>query len=552
MIEGGNEENRCQDNLQKRNPSMPKKLMRAEEAVNLINSNDTITVCGIAGGITPDKVLAALGGRFVETGEPKRLNMVWPTAVGDGYEIKGMEHIAHEGMIKRIIAGSFTVAKSTERPPKIYEMVVNNKVEAYNLPIGTLMLLHREIAAKRPGLITEVGLGTFLDPRQEGGKMNAVTTEDLIEVITIKDKEYLFYPAFQIDVAIVRGTTADEDGNITMEHEYTFAGNMALAMAARNCGGKVIVQVKRVVTRGSLPPQQIKIPGIFVDALVVDENQMLTTGIKDDPSSCGEIRLPWNSIPMGDFNGIRRSMVRRILLELKVGDVVNLGYGITAFIPQVVWEEGIQDKLIFTTEHGCIGGFPYAGLQFGGAINPQALIDCPSQFDFIDGGGPDVICLSFAELDKLGNVNVTRLKQMPHVLAGAGGFTNLVQNAKKIVFCGTMTAGGVKIELSDGKITLRQAGKFEKIVEKVQQITFNGDLARRKGQKVIYVTDLCVFELKRDGLELIEIAPGLDLQRDILPLIQFDVDIAADLKISDPMIYRPGRMGLRDRKEWRN
>jgi len=529
---------------------MTSKLMSADEAARLVAGGSTVSVCGISGGITPDKVMKALGRRYAETGEPGDLKMVLPVAVGDGYDILGLEHLAVDGMIREIIAGSFTIARSSEKPPKIYEMIINNKVRAYNIPIGTLMQLHREIAAGRPGMITEVGLGTFLDPRQEGGRMNAVTTEDLVQVITLNGKEYLFYPAFPVDLAIVRGTTADEDGNVTMEHEFTLSAVLAMAMAAHNCGGHVIAQVKRVVPRESLHPQMVRIPGIFVDAVVIDENQMLTTGIRDDPAASGEARMPWNSIVMTPPAGIRRAMINRILLEFKPGDVINLGFGITSSIPQVVLEEGILDQLVFTTEHGCIGGYPYDGIQFGGAVNPQALIDAPSQFDFLDGGGPDLICLSFAEMDREGNVNVTRLQQMPHVLAGAGGFSNIVQNAKRIIFCGTMTAGGVQYDITEKRLKLVRAGKFKKIVNAVQQVTFNGPLARQKGQQVLYVTDLCVFELTARGLLLTEIAPGLDLEKDILPHVEFGVTVATELKTTNPIIYRH-KLGLMGQPPWK-
>ena len=380
--------------------------------------------------------------------------------------------------------------------------------------------------------------------------MNAITTEDLNQVITLNGKEYLFYPSFPIDVAVIRGTTADEGGNITMEHEYTLAGVLAMAMAAHNCGGKVIAQVKRVVARESLPPQLVRVPGIFVDAIVIDENQKVTTGVRTDPSASGETRLPWSAIPMSPLTGIRRAIINRVLLELNPGDVVNLGFGITSSIPQAIMEEGLMDQVVFTTEHGCIGGYPYDGIQFGGAMNPQALIDTPSQFDFLDGGGPDLVCLSFAEFDQDGNVNVTRLKQMPHVLAGAGGFSNIVQNAKSLVFCGTLTAGGVKYDISEDGMKLTHEGKFKKAVRNVQQVTYNGQLARQKGQNVLYITDLRVCELTGPGLTLGEIAPGIDLKEDILANMEFDVAIASELNTTDPAVYRK-RIGLKQIDPWK-
>lgn len=530
---------------------MPCKLMTAEAAAELVDPGATITVCGISGGITPDKVMGALGRRYAETGRPANLKMVFPVAVGDGYDIPGMEHLALEGMVRQVMGGSFTVARSSEPPPKIYEMIINDKITAYNVPIGTLMQLLREIAAGRPGVITEVGLGTFLDPRIEGGRMNAATTKDYIQVITLNGKEYLFYPAFPIDVAIIRGTTADEDGNISMEHEFTYSSVLAMAMAAHNCGGKVIAQVKRMVARESLHPQMVRVPGILVDAIVIDEDQQLTTGVTNDTAASGETRAPWNSIQTPPLTGIRRAIVNRAVLELSPGDVVNLGFGLTSSIPQVVLDEGVLNRIVFTTEHGCIGGYPYDGIQFGGAVNPQALIDGPSQFDFLDGGGPSLVCLSFAEVDQAGNVNVTRLKQMPHVLAGAGGFSNIIQKARKLIFCGTMTAGGVKYAIADGKVKLLKAGKFKKVVQTIQQVTFNGPLAFQKGQKVLYITDLGVFDLTAQGLRLIEIAPGLNLEKDILAHIDFDVARAPDLNTTDPVVYG-AQLGLKNQPLWKN
>jgi propionate CoA-transferase len=530
---------------------MQKKLVAVEQAVEMINTGDTISICGISAALTPDKVLAALGKRFLETGSPANLTVVFPVAVGDGYEIKGLDHLAHEGMIKRLIGGSYTVARSSEQPPKIYEMIVHNKVEAYNFPMGVLMHLHREIAAKRLGIITEVGLGTCVDPRQEGGKMNDATKADLVEVIQLHGKEYLFFPSLPINVSLIRGTTADENGNITMEHEYSTSVVLAMAMAARNSSGRVIAQVKRMVAGGTLNPQLVRVPGIMVDAIVIDEHQKLTTGIDHDPAASGELRIPWDTLGSVPMDPVRQILVRRTLLELKKGDIVNLGFGITSLVPQIAMEEGVLDLLTFTTEHGAIGGFPYSGIQFGGSINPQALIEASSQFDFIDGGGPNVICLSFAEVDQEGNVNVTKLRHLPHVLAGVGGFIDLIQNARKIVFCGTLTAGGFRADVSEGRLNISQQGRVRKLVDRVQQISFNGRLAREKGQHVVYITERGVFHLEPQGLILREIAPGVDLEKDLLRHIGFKPEVARDLKTMDAAIFRPERIGLKQRDEWR-
>jgi len=525
--------------------------MAAEEALQFIQTGDTISVCGISAGLTPDKVLAALGKRFFETGSPRDLTMVFPVAVGDGYEIKGLDHLAHEGMIKRLIGGSYTVARSSEQPPKIYEMIVRNKVEAYNFPMGVLMHLHREIAAKRPGLITEVGLGTYVDPRIEGGKMNEAAKADLVEIIEIHGKDYLFFPTFPINVALIRGTTADKDGNITMEHEYSASTVLALAMAAHNSRGKVIAQVKRVAARGTLNPQLVKIPGILVDAIVIDEQQKQTTGIDHDPAASGEVKIPWESIEPVSLEPIKRILVRRAVLELKRDYVVNLGFGIPSLIPQVALEEGVLDQLTFTTEHGSIGGFPYSGIQFGGAINPWALLESPSQFDFIDGGGPDVVCLAFAEVDREGNVNVTKLRDLPHVLAGVGGFIDLIQNVRKIVFCGTLTAGGLKVDVSDGRMNIAQEGRYQKFVDRVQQVTFNGQRAREKKQSLVYITERGVFRLESEGFILTEIAPGVNIEKDIARQMGFELKVAPDLKEMEPNLFRSELMGLREFNQWR-
>jgi propionate CoA-transferase len=528
---------------------MQNKIMSADQAVQLIKSDDTITICSIAGAITPDKVLGALGERFVSTKEPGNLNLVTSVAVGDGYAIKGLEHLAQPGLIKKLVAGSFTVAKSTEDPPKIYQMMLDNQIEAYNFPIGVMMHLHREIAAKRPGLITDVGLGTFVDPRQEGGRMNSITPPGHVEVLQIHGKDYLFFPSFPIDVAIIRGTTADEKGNITMEQEYTASNMLPAAMAAHASGGIVIAQVKRIARVGSLNPQLVKVPGALVNAVVVDENQKLVTGIDEDPSSTGEITVPFDSIEPFPLNHMRKFMLRRVLNEIKSGNIVNLGYGITAFIPQICMEEEVFHDLTFTTEHGSFGGFPYTGLQFGGAKNVESLLGSSCQFDFIDGGGPDVVCLSFAELDKEGNVNVTKIKELPHITSGAGGFSNLVNNPKKIVFCGTITAGKLKVEVENGQVAINNEGRFKKVVDRVQQITFSGAEALKKGQEIIYVTERGVFHLEKDGIVLTEIAPGIDLQRDIKDVLNFELKVSDQLKLMDSSLFKEEPMGLKT-KGW--
>jgi propionate CoA-transferase len=529
---------------------MPNKVMAAEEAAKLVNNGDVVSVCGIVGGLVPEKTLAALEKRFLESGEPHDLTVVFPVAVGDVHGTAGTDHLAHEGMLKRVIGGSYVTAPASSPPPKIYEMVYKNKIEAYNLPMGVLMHLHREIAAKRPGLITGVGLRSFVDPRLNGAKMNEVTKEDLIEVIKIHGKEYLFYKTFPINAAIIRGTTADEDGNITMEHEPSFSITLYQAMAARNSGGKVIAQVKRMAARGSLKAQMIRVPGILVDAIVVDEDQMQATGIRYDPSASGELRKPWGRFeetPMG----IEKILARRAFMELRKGYVVNLGFGIPSLISQIALEEELIDQITYTVEHGAIGGVPLSGLQFGGAFNPQAIIDSTAQFDFLNGGGIHAACMAFAEVDSKGNVNVSKLKNLPHVLAGVGGFIDIVQNVKKIVYLGTLTTGGTKVAIENGKLRIVQEGKVIKFIPHVQHLTFDGALALEKGQEVIYITERAVFRLEKGGLVLTEIAPGIDLQNNVVSAVGFKFGIADSLKEMDACLFKPEQMRLKNSPLWK-
>ena len=529
---------------------MPNKVMAAEEAVKLVRNGDVISICGIVGGLVPEKTLAALEKRFLESGEPRDLTVVFPVAVGDVYGTAGTDHLAHEGMLKRVIGGSYVTAPASSPPPKIYEMVYKNRIEAYNLPMGVLMHLHREIAAKRPGLLTGVGLKTFVDPRLHGAKMNEITREDLVELLQVNGKEYLFYKTFPINAAIIRGTTADEDGNITMEHEPSFSITLYQAMAARNSGGKVIAQVKRMAARGSLKPQMVRVPGILVDAIVVDEDQAQATGIQYDPSASGEVRKPWGrfaEIPLG----IEKILARRALLELRKGNVVNLGFGIPSLISQIALEEELIDQITYTVEHGAIGGVPLSGLQFGGAFNPQAIIDSTAQFDFLNGGGIHVACMAFAEVDRRGNVNVSRLKNLPHVLAGVGGFIDIVQNVRKIVYLGTLTTGGAKVEIANGKLKIVQEGKVRKFIPEVQHLTFDGPLALEKGQEVIYITERAVFKLEKSGLVLTEVAPGIDLRNQVVPAVGFPFGIADRLREMDVCLFTPGQMGLKDSAAWK-
>jgi acyl CoA:acetate/3-ketoacid CoA transferase len=520
-----------------------KPILTADEAARLIPNGAVVTVSSSAAQLVPGKVLAGIEARFLSSGEPRDLTVVFPVAVGDSFGTVGLDHLAHSGLIKRLVGGSYVNAPASAPSPKIYAMIHADQVEAYNLPLGVLMHLHRDIAARKPGVITKIGLGTFVDPRDQGGRMNRATPPGLVEIVHLAGEEWLLYRAFPIDVAIIRGTTADEHGNLSFEHEGVVLAVLAQAMAAHNSGGKVIAQVKRIATPGTIPPHLVRVPGILVDALVVDPEQRMNTGIAYDPAISGEIRTagyPVESLPLGP----EKVIARRALCLLRPGDTVNLGFGISSLVPQVALEEGVFDHLNFTVEQGAIGGLPLTGFAFGASHNPEAIIDSPAQFDLIDGGGITVGCLSFAEVDGLGNVNVSRLAAQPHVLAGAGGFINIAQGTRKLVYCGTLTAGGLDIPVEEGRLRIVREGKFPKFVARTQHITFNGPLASKQGQEVWYVTERAVFRLTPDGLLLSEVAPGLDVERDLQAKVGFSLRVAPDVRPMDGRLFQAQPMGL--------
>jgi acyl CoA:acetate/3-ketoacid CoA transferase len=519
-----------------------KPILQPEEAAALVPSGATVTVSSSAAQLVPDKVLTGIGSRFQASGEPRDLTVVFPVAVGDSFGVVGLDHLAHPGLLKRLIGGSYVNAPASRPSPKIYTMIHADQVEAYNFPLGVLMHLHRDIAAKKPGVITKIGLGTFVDPREQGGRMNRSTPADLVEVVHLRGEEWLLYRAFPVDVALIRGTTADTHGNLTLEHEGAVLAVLAQAMAAHNSGGKVIAQVKRVAAAGTLDPQKVKVPGILVDALVLDPEQRQNMG-PYNPALTGEIRAadyPVEALALGP----EKIIARRALCAVRPGDVVNLGFGNSSLVPQIAFEEGVFDQLTFTVEQGAVGGMPVTGYAFGAAHNPEAIVDSPAQFDFIDGGGVDAGCLAFAEVDGQGNVNVTRLAAQPHVLAGAGGFVNIAQGTRRVLFCGTLRAGGLDVRVEGGRLQIRQDGRFPKFVGQTQHVTFNGPLAAKGGQEVWYFTERGVFRLASDGLSLVEIAPGIDLDRDIRAQVGFPLRVAPDLRPMDARLFREEPMGL--------
>jgi propionate CoA-transferase len=506
----------------------------ASEAVKVIRPGDTVLIGGSGGGhAVPEALMAALERRFLSEGSPRGITALHPVGLGDGKTL-GAGHFAHEGLLKRIVCGTFV------NSPKISDLALANKIEAYTLPQGALSQLMREMAAGRPGLLTKTGLHTFVDPRREGGRQSERAPNDLIEVVDFRGEEYLFFKPYHVDVCFLRGTTADEDGNVTMEREAVFLEMLSQAQATKRCGGIVIVQVARIAKRGTLPAKQVKIPGILVDLVAVEPGQRQTYATAYNPAYAGELKVPLSDIPVLPLDA-RKVIARRAAMELFPGAICNLGSGIATGIANVAAEEGVLDDICLTNEQGLIGGAPASGNEAGASRNYAALIDQPYQFDFYDGGGLDLAFLSFAEVDAEGSVNVSRFGGR---IVGPGGFINISQNAKCVVFCGTFTAG--KTELVFGRSWMRvvQDGDGQKFVAQVQQVTYNGLYSNEPGRRVLYVTERAVFQRGEAGLELIEAAPGIDIERDIKARMGFTPVVPREIKPMSAALFNSAPIGL--------
>lgn len=496
---------------------MKPRKMSPEDAVALIPSRCTLLTEGFVGSCFPEELVMALEQRFLRTGTPKNLTLLHAAGQGDG-GMKGLNHLGHPGLVSRLISSHLNLA------PSLQQLVLANSIVAYNLPLGVMTHMVRDAAARKPGTITHIGLNTFVDPRLEGGKLIARTKEDIVRLIQIEDKEYLLYKTFPVDVALLRGTYADENGNISLEKEGLTSTALASAQACKNSGGLVIVQVEEIVKAGTLDPRLVKIPGICVDVMVKAEdasNHMQTYASQYNPGYCGALRLPDKaSLPLSP--GIRHAVARRAARELPRNSVANLGIGMPEGVASVARSLG-RDDFVLTIEAGLSGGTPQGGLNFGCALNPESIIDMPNQFDYYQGGGLDVAFLGMAQVDQEGNVNVSKFGSR---IPGCGGFIDISQTAGKVVFCGTFTAGGLRGEIVDGRLKICIEGRQKKFLRRVEQVTFSGQYALEKGQEVYYITERAVFHLTPKGLRLVELTPGADLERDILAQMEFTPEIS--------------------------
>ncbi|HEU4377499.1 MAG TPA: CoA-transferase [Hyphomicrobiaceae bacterium] len=510
-------------------------IIGAEHAADLIADGDHVLVSGSGGGhAIPERVLEAIEARYLAKASPKRLTLIHVVGLGDR-ATKGAARLCHDGMLKRSITSALIDS------PVMINLASSDKIESYTLPQGVLSQLMRDMAAGRPGLITRTGLHTFVDPRHGGARQSKSAKEDLVELMEIDGREYLRFKPFPIDVAILRGTTADEDGNVSMEQEAIFGEMLSCAQATRRNGGIVIVQVKRMAKRGTLPAKTVKIPGILVDYVVVDPDQRQTYATDYSPAYAGEFRVPLHALKRLPFD-VRKIVARRAAMEITPGAICNLGAGISTGISVVATEENILDCMVLTNEQGFIGGAPLTGVDSGASQNYDAIVDQPYQFDFYDGGGLDIAFLSFAEVDPQGSVNISRFEGK---IVGIGGFVNISQNAKKVVFSGTFTAGGLEVACQDGSLRIVQEGRHRKFVERIEHVSYSAPFAAQEGRTAVFITERAVFRTVDGALELTEIAPGIDLEKDVLAHMGFRPRVASDVKRMDRRLFAQGPMNLR-------
>jgi acyl CoA:acetate/3-ketoacid CoA transferase len=518
-------------------------VLTAREAADLIADGDVVTVSSSSGLGCPDAVLAGIGQRFAETAAPRDLTTLHPIAAGDMSGIKGIDHLARPGLLARVVAGSYPSGPSSAEPPLIWQMIENEQVEAYNFPSGVIYQMHRAAAAKQPGVLTKVGMGSFVDPDETAGRMNDATPARFVRRMGLDGDDWLFFEAIVPDVAIIRASTADEHGNLTFEDEASPLGALDLAYAAHNNGGIVIAQVRRLAEAGSLPPQAVRVPGILVDALVVVPDQLQTTQTPYDPAISGQLRRPLSALPAVPFT-LEKAIARRAARELRSGEIVNLGFGVSALVPHVLVEEGLAGAVSWVIEQGAVGGVPLLDFVFGVAQNPDAIMQSVDQFTLLQGGGFHRALLSFLEIDAEGNVNVHHLPKRRHVTAGVGGFADIVSAAPEIVFVGSFTAGRRDIALTGGSLDIRADGAHTKLVKSVSSPTFSGRRALANGQKITYVTERAVLSLRPEGLTVTEVAPGADLERDVLARAEFPLLVSDELKTMDADLFREDRLGL--------
>lgn len=516
------------------------KIIDHSDVGALVPNGCTLWIGGSGGGhAIPERLIQSLEKHYLETGKPQALTVANSVALGDWKET-GVNRLAHRGLVKRLVSGGLS------NTPKMARLALDGEIEAYTFPMGVLSQLTREMASGRPGLITHVGLNTFVDPRLGGGRQGTRLGPDLVEVVHLAGREWLFYKPYEIDVAFIRATTADEKGNLTMEKEPIFGDNLSIAQATHRRGGIVIAQVERVAAAGTLSGKDVKVPGVLVDYVVVDPDPWQTYVVKYDPGYAGDIRKPSTEIPVLPLD-VRKVIARRAALELFPHAVVNLGFGVANGIAFVAAEEGVYDRVTLTVEQGLVGGVPALGNDAGAAVNYDAMLDMPYQFDFYDGGGLDMAFLSFAEVDAKGNVNVSKFGDN---IVGPGGFINIAQNAKRVFFLGTLTAGKPELRITDRGLEVTREGTVRKFVPEVQQITWSARYALQQRQPARFITERAVFDLTSDGLALTEVAAGIDVRRDVLDLIPFPVLIPREPERMDARIFGREPMRLRALEVW--